>query len=309
MNAEDLLDRVIAEVRRQPGLDRAHLDAFLRRRRPQLLQMLKRHMPLQTPEKTQAARVAMQAGIHRLPPGVELRLLSPAETVDGNVRPARWSVYYLGEERGFFTDWRGEERQEAYAPLPPGSRNLTGYRLGTSLTRTGLLRFFVPELAATLKPAARPPFTCPPLPTEFRGKCTLYLPGHLGITAVTAKFFRVLSGHGGELHVDFVEERGRKEKTATIHPTLLPWFVILAGTDHPVELEGPADARGLVIHAYGSREHHNHFRRSLDEWLAWEPQVTVLFEGKTPAPVKRPAGVPAWVDPEEWSMAALREER
>ncbi|HND34694.1 MAG TPA: hypothetical protein PLA94_32045, partial [Myxococcota bacterium] len=78
---------------------------------------------------------------------------------------------------------------------------------------------------------------------------------------------------------------------------------------HPVELEGPADARGLVIHAYGSREHHNHFRHSLDEWLAWEPQVTVLFDGKTPATVKRPAGVPAWVDPEEWSMAALREEQ
>ena len=61
MNAEDLLDRVIAEVRRQPGIDRAHLEGFLRRRRPQLLQMLKRHMPVQTREKSQAARTRQLA--------------------------------------------------------------------------------------------------------------------------------------------------------------------------------------------------------------------------------------------------------
>ena len=72
---------------------------------------------------------------------MELRLRSPAETMDGHVRPARLSVRYLGEEGGFSTDWRGEEPQEAYAPLPAGSRDLASYRLGTSLTRTGLLRF------------------------------------------------------------------------------------------------------------------------------------------------------------------------
>ena len=71
--------------------------------------------------------------------------------------------------------------------------------------------------------------------------------------------------------MDLVEERRWKEKTTIIHPSLLPWFVILPGSDQPVEA-------GQVV----------------------------LFDGKAAPTVKRPAGVAARVAPKQWSMAVPR---